>query len=128
MEDAGAAAVVLPSLFEEQIALESHELDRFISAGDNVGAEGISHFPEMLGYNRGPEGYLKHIRKTKEAVHIPVIASLNGTSVGGWLKYAEIDGAGRRRRAGVEHLLHPGGSRSLGRVRWSANTATWCAK
>jgi dihydroorotate dehydrogenase (fumarate) len=90
MEDAGAAAVILPSLFEEQIALESHELDRFISAGDNVGAEGISHFPEMLSYNRGPEGYLKHIRKTKEAVHIPVIASLNGTSVGGWLKYARL--------------------------------------
>ncbi|HXM44779.1 MAG TPA: dihydroorotate dehydrogenase-like protein [Bryobacteraceae bacterium] len=95
MEDAGAAAVVLHSLFEEQLTLESNELDRFIAAGENVGAEGISHFPDMLGYNRGPESYLKHIRKVKEAVHIPLIASLNGTSVGGWLKYAkEMEQAG----------------------------------
>ena len=95
MEDAGASAVVLQSLFEEQIELESFELDRFISAGEDVGAEGISHFPDMLGYNRGPESYLKHIRKVKEAVRIPVIASLNGTSVGGWLKYAlEMQQAG----------------------------------
>ena len=89
MEDAGAAAVVLHSLFEEQITLESNELDRFLSAGESVGAESTTQFPDMLGYNRGPEAYLKHIRKVKEAVHIPVIASLNGTSVGGWLKYAE---------------------------------------
>ena len=90
MEDAGAAAVVLHSLFEEQIALESYELDRFISAGEDVGAEGAQRtFPTCCSYNRGPEGYLKHIRKAKEAVRIPVIASLNGTSVGGWLKYAE---------------------------------------
>jgi dihydroorotate dehydrogenase (fumarate) len=95
MEDAGAAAVILPSLFEEQIALESNELDRYISAAEEVGAEASGHFPAMLGYNRGPEGYLKHIRKTKEAVRIPVIASLNGTSVGGWLKYArEMEQAG----------------------------------
>jgi len=89
MEDAGAAAVVLPSLFEEQIAVESYELDRFISAGEDVGAEGVSHFPDLLGYNRGPEQYLKHIRAVKEAVRIPVIASLNGTSAGGWLHYAK---------------------------------------
>jgi dihydroorotate dehydrogenase (fumarate) len=95
MEDAGAAAVVLHSLFEEQIALESYELDRFISAAEDVGPEGTTHFPDMLGYNRGPENYLKHIRKVKESVRIPVIASLNGTSVGGWLKYAkEIEQAG----------------------------------
>ena len=95
MEDAGAAAVVLHSLFEEQITLESNELDRFISAGENVGAESTTQFPDMLGYNRGPEGYLKHIRNVKEAVRIPVIASLNGTSVGGWLKYAkEMEQAG----------------------------------
>jgi len=95
MEDAGAAAVVLHSLFEEQITLESYELDRFISAAEDVGAEGTTHFPDMLGYNRGPEGYLKHVSKAKEAVRIPVIASLNGTSVGGWLKYAiEMEQAG----------------------------------
>ena len=89
MEDAGASAVVLHSLFEEQITLESNELDRFISAAEEVGAESTTHFPDMLGYNRGPEGYLKHIRKAKEAVGIPIVASLNGTSVGGWLKYAK---------------------------------------
>ncbi|HUO32382.1 MAG TPA: dihydroorotate dehydrogenase-like protein [Bryobacteraceae bacterium] len=95
MEDAGAAAVVLPSLFEEQITLESTELDRYINAAENVGPEGLTHFPEMLGYNRGPDGYLKHIRNVKEAVRIPVIASLNGTSVGGWLRYArEMEQAG----------------------------------
>jgi len=95
MEDAGAAAVVLHSLFEEQIALESYELDRFISAAEEVGAESTTHFPDMIGYNRGPEGYLKHIRKTRESVGIPVIASLNGTSVGGWLRYAkEMEQAG----------------------------------
>ena len=95
MEDAGAAAVVLQSLFEEQIDLESNELDRFLSAGESVSAESTTQFPDMLGYNRGPEAYLKHIRKVKEAVRIPLIASLNGTSVGGWLKYAkEMEQAG----------------------------------
>ncbi|MGA2134049.1 MAG: dihydroorotate dehydrogenase-like protein [Bryobacteraceae bacterium] len=89
MEDAGASAVVLHSLFEEQLTVESQDLDRFISAGENVGAEGISHFPDLLGYNRGPEGYLKHIRKVKETVGIPVIASLNGASVGGWIRFAK---------------------------------------
>jgi len=95
MEDSGASAVVLHSLFEEQIDLESLELDRYISAAEEVGAESTTHFPDMLGYNRGPEGYLKHIRKVKESVSLPVIASLNGTSVGGWLKYAkEMEQAG----------------------------------
>jgi dihydroorotate dehydrogenase (fumarate) len=95
MEDAGAAAVVLHSLFEEQITLESNELDRFIAAAEDVGPESTTHFPDMLGYNRGPENYLKHIRKVKESVRIPVIASLNGTSVGGWLRYAkEMEQAG----------------------------------
>jgi len=95
MEDAGAAAVVLHSLFEEQITLESNELDRFLSFGESVSAESTTQFPDMLDYNRGPEAYLKHIRRVKEAVRIPVIASLNGTSVGGWLKYAvEMQQAG----------------------------------
>ena len=89
MEDAGVAAVVLPSLFEEQIALESEELDRAISAGEELTAEGFSHFPDMIDYNRGPEQYLNHIRKSKEAVRIPVIASLNGVSRGGWIDYAK---------------------------------------
>jgi len=95
MEDAGASAVVLHSLFEEQIQLESFELDRYISAAEEVGPESVTHFPNMLGYNRGPEGYLEHIRKAKAAVTIPIIASLNGTSGGGWLRYAkEMEQAG----------------------------------
>ena len=89
MEDAGAAAVVLHSLFEEQIDLESEELDRAISAAEERGPEAISHFPDMTGYNLGPEGYLKHIRKCKEAVSIPIVASLNGVSKGGWVTYAK---------------------------------------
>ena len=89
MEDAGAAAVVLHSLFEEQIDLESEELDRAISAAEERGPEAISHFPDMTGYNLGPEGYLKHIRKCKETVSIPIVASLNGVSKGGWVTYAK---------------------------------------
>jgi dihydroorotate dehydrogenase (fumarate) len=89
MEDAGAAAVVLHSLFEEQIDLESEELDRALSAAEERGPEATSHFPDMTGYNLGPEGYLKHIRKCKESVSIPVVASLNGASKGGWVTYAK---------------------------------------
>jgi dihydroorotate dehydrogenase (fumarate) len=88
MEDAGAAAVVLHSLFEEQLKIDSEELDRFLNEGP-VGAEAPTHFPEMLKHVRGPEGYLKHIRASKEAVKIPIIASLNGTTKGGWLSYAK---------------------------------------
>jgi dihydroorotate dehydrogenase (fumarate) len=88
MEDAGAAAVVLQSLFEEQIDHESDELDRFIEQAAEVGAESTSHFPQMTGRVMGPETYLSHIAKCKQAVKIPVIASLNGTTTGGWLSYA----------------------------------------
>jgi len=89
MEDAGAAAVVLHSLFEEQITLESHQLDRHLSAGTESFAESLTYFPDMTSYNLGPEGYLEHIRRAKEAVSIPVIASLNGVSMGGWIEYAK---------------------------------------
>ncbi len=68
MEDAGVAAVVLHSLFEEQINLEGKELDRFLSKDENSFAEALQYFPDMQGYNIGPEGYLEHIRKTKAAV------------------------------------------------------------
>ncbi len=88
MEDAGAAAVVLPSLFEEQIDLESHHLDRYLSQGESY-AESISYFPDLHDYNLGPDGYLEHVRRAKEAVRIPVIGSLNGVSTGGWVEYAK---------------------------------------
>jgi dihydroorotate dehydrogenase (fumarate) len=95
MEDSGAAAIVLHSLFEEQINIESNELDRFLWDGSDVSAESTSIFPDLGTYNMGPDGYLEHIRKAKQAVSIPVIASLNGVSRGGWVSYArEMQQAG----------------------------------
>lgn len=95
LEDAGAAAVALHSLFEEQIARESFALDHYLNYGSESFTEAISYFPQMLGYNRGAEGYLEHIAKVKQAVQIPVIGSLNGFSTGGWIEYArEIQQAG----------------------------------
>lgn len=95
MEDAGAAAVVLHSLFEEQINLESHDLDRYLSHGSESFAESLTYFPDMSDYNLGPDGYLDHIRRAKAAVDIPIIGSLNGVSTGGWIRYAKkIEEAG----------------------------------
>jgi dihydroorotate dehydrogenase (fumarate) len=95
MEDAGAAAVVLHSLFEEQITLESHHLDRYLSHGTEAFAESLTYLPDMARYNLGPDGYLEHVRRAKAAVDIPVIASLNGISPGGWTGYAKtIEEAG----------------------------------
>jgi len=89
LEDAGASAVVLESLFEEQLTLESRELDRFLSEGTESFAEALSYFPDMNNYKMGPEGYLQLIAQAKAAVKIPIIASLNGVSAGGWTKYAK---------------------------------------
>ncbi len=95
MEDAGVAAVVLNSLFEEQIVQESFDLDHFLDYGTESFAEAVTYFPDLKSYNRGPEGYLDHIRRAKLALSIPVIGSLNGFSPGGWLRYAkEIQDAG----------------------------------
>jgi dihydroorotate dehydrogenase (fumarate) len=88
MEDAGAAAVVLHSLFEEQIRVDSEELDRHLSFGESY-AESLSYFPDLTNYNLGPEGYLEHLAKAKAAVRIPIVASLNGVSTGGWIGYAK---------------------------------------
>jgi dihydroorotate dehydrogenase (fumarate) len=94
-EDAGAGAVVLHSLFEEQLDVESQDLDRHLSAHAHADAEAASYFPDMTAYNLGPEGYLEHVRRAKRAVGVPVIASLNGTSSGGWTAYArQIEQAG----------------------------------
>src|SRR5476649_2547302 len=89
IEDAGAAAVVLQSLFEEQIDIESDELDRFLTESSDVSAESTTSFPELTHQVMAPEHYLKHIARCKQAVKIPIIASLNGTTTGGWLKYAK---------------------------------------
>ena len=89
MEDVGASAVVLESLFEEQITHESKELDHFLTQGTESYAEALSYFPDSDVYDFGPDQYLSHIQKAKEAVDIPIIASLNGVSVGGWIDYAK---------------------------------------
>ncbi len=88
MEDSGVAAVILPSLFEEQIRIETEQLDGAIAAGEGRGPEAGAMFPDLGIYKTGPDAYLKRIAKAKEAVKIPVIASLNGSSMGGWTSYA----------------------------------------
>lgn len=95
MEDAGAGAVVLYSLFEEQIRLEQRELHYHTTMGTESFAESLSYFPEPDDYKLGPEEYLKHIQDAKAAVNIPIIASLNGSTIGGWTEYSkEMEKAG----------------------------------
>jgi dihydroorotate dehydrogenase (fumarate) len=90
LEDAGASAVVVYSLFEEQIEFEAGELDHYMTYGTESFAEAISYFPKAAEYNLGPEEYLEHISKLKKSVNIPIIGSLNGVSKGGWMKYAKL--------------------------------------
>jgi len=95
IEDAGAAALVMYSLFEEQITHDSYELDNYLERGTHSYAEAMSYFPDMGNYNLGPEPYLEHLHKIKQKVSIPVIGSLNGISSGGWVDYAHrIEQAG----------------------------------
>jgi len=95
IEDAGAAALVMYSLFEEQITHESQELDHYLERGTDTFAESLSYFPDLNYYNLGPEPYLEHLHIIKQAVSIPVIGSLNGISSGGWVEYAHrIEQAG----------------------------------
>jgi dihydroorotate dehydrogenase (fumarate) len=90
LEDAGASAIVMHSLFEEQIDLEARALDHYLSYGAHSYAEALSYFPEPQDYNLAPEEYLELVRGAKEALAIPVIASLNGASPGGWTHYAKL--------------------------------------
>ncbi|HEX3185554.1 MAG TPA: dihydroorotate dehydrogenase-like protein [Pyrinomonadaceae bacterium] len=90
LEDAGAAAVVMYSLFEEQIGFDSYYVDYHLTQGTDSYPESISYFPDMQSYNVGPDEYLNLVRRAKEAVNIPVIGSLNGASVGGWTDYATL--------------------------------------
>jgi dihydroorotate dehydrogenase (fumarate) len=89
MEDCGAGAIVLASLFEEQIHVEGTTLDQFLDQGTESFAESLTYFPDLTGYNLGPEGYLEHVRRAKQAAGIPIIGSLNGSSRGGWIDYAK---------------------------------------
>lgn len=99
LEDAGASAVVMYSLFEEQIVHDSLALDHFLNRGTESYAESLTYFPDLGNYNVGPDEYLTLIQKAKETVNIPVIASLNGVSTGGW-----IDTAKKIEQAGADAL------------------------
>ena len=95
LEDAGASAVVLYSLFEEQLHQEALDLELHLNAGTESFAESLTYFPQSSEFHTGPEGYLDHIRKSKATVDIPIIASLNGLTLGGWTKFArQIEQAG----------------------------------
>ncbi len=90
LEDAGAAAITLRSLFEEQISREQMSTFMHTTPHGESFAEALSYFPSADGFVMGPDEYLEHLRKVKAAVKVPVIASLNGTSLGGWLRYAAL--------------------------------------
>ncbi len=90
LEDAGAAAVVVYSIFEEQISHEANALDFYLTQTGESYAEALSYFPKPDEFKLGPEEYLKHISNLKRSVDIPIIGSLNGVSVGGWMKYAKL--------------------------------------
>ncbi len=90
LEEAGASAVVMYSLFEEQITLDSLYVDHYLRSNTDSFAESLSYFPEMNKYNVWPDEYLNLIRHAKESVDIPIIGSLNGVSIGGWTNYASL--------------------------------------
>lgn len=95
LENAGAAAVVLPSIFEEQLTLESNALDRDISRGTETFAESLSYLPAYEDYHQGQDAYLGLLLQAKNNTNIPIIASLNGATAGGWVRFAkEIEQAG----------------------------------
>jgi dihydroorotate dehydrogenase (fumarate) len=95
LEDNGASAIVMYSLFEEQIAHETAELNHYLSYGTESFAEALTYFPESDDYNLGPEEYIELLHKAKSSLGIPVIGSLNGISTGGWVKFArKIEEAG----------------------------------
>ena len=102
LEKAGVAAVVMHSLFEEQITLESQELDTNLSQGVESSAEALTYFPEMSAYNFGPEDYVEQVRRAKQAVSIPIIGSLNGVSTGTWTNW--VDYARKIEAAGADAL------------------------
>lgn len=90
LAEAGAAAVVMYSLFEEQIEQESHALHHYLEYGAHSFAEALDYFPKAHEFNVGPQEYLELIRSAKERVSIPIIGSLNGVSPGGWTEYARL--------------------------------------
>src|ERR1700748_2184361 len=95
MEESGASAIVLTSLFEEQLALESRALDEDLSRGTESFPESLDYLPDLNDYRMTHEGYLESLRRSKDAVKIPIMASLNGATTGGWVRFAkEMEDAG----------------------------------
>lgn len=90
LEDANAAAIVLPSLFEEQIEKQDKILDHYMDFGTHSFAEALDYFPEPEEFKVGPDEYLKLVSEAKKAIDVPLIASLNGDSPGGWTNYAKL--------------------------------------
>lgn len=99
LAEAGISAIVMHSLFEEQVVQEGLDLDHFLNYGTESYAESLSFFPEAESFQVGPELYLEHIAEAKAAVDVPIIGSLNGSSGGGWLDYAK-----KIERAGADAL------------------------
>jgi dihydroorotate dehydrogenase (fumarate) len=89
LEEAGAAAAVLPSLFEEQIVHDEQEVNKLYEYRSESFAESLSYFPEMESYNTGTKDYLNLLEAARSKVQMPLIGSLNGASIGGWTSYAE---------------------------------------
>ncbi|MBN1885962.1 MAG: dihydroorotate dehydrogenase-like protein [Candidatus Krumholzibacteriota bacterium] len=90
LEDAGAGAIVLHSLFEEQVTLEEEELDENLVQGTESYAEALSYFPDIGPYRFAADDYVEHVRRVRDTVGIPVFGSLNGVSKGGWVRYAKL--------------------------------------
>lgn len=90
LEDCGAAAAVMPSLFEEQVVHEELEMNRLYEFQSERYSESLSYFPELVEYNTGPDEYLERVREAKQRVSMPLIGSLNGSSQGGWTRYAKL--------------------------------------
>jgi len=95
LEEAGVAAIVMPSLFEEQVIHESLKLDRDLTRGTDSFAEALTYLPDVGQYSIGPDAYVKSLQKVKSALKVPVFGSLNGVSTGAWIDYAQkIEQAG----------------------------------
>jgi len=90
LDRSGVGAVVLPSLFEEQIEHDTSEIDRLYTEHHNSFGEAMSFFPELVHYNSGTDEYLSLVEQAVAQMSVPVIASLNGTNLGGWLRYAKL--------------------------------------
>src|SRR6266511_2929998 len=90
LQDAGASAVVMQSLFQEQIEREGLEIHLVLERGTESFAEALTYLPELEDYNIGPDAYLRHLELTKRELEIPVIGSLNGSSPGGWVRHARL--------------------------------------